>query len=304
MMLKTIRRPTRMERAAHADPLQALRDALPDLSDAKRVVAQAILGDPGFAGSASITALAERAKAQPATITRLATGLGFSGYPALRAAIAEENGRGTQAGWESDIGTEIHPDDSAEQVVSVLAARQFAAMRSSMSSLDLELLQDLADRIVKARRVSLFAQWGDLPPAHELHMRLMRLGVPVWLHEAGYESEVAAAVMGAGDVAITICRAGESDLAERFLAVAKNRGATTAVVTGEPESSLGRTADLTVFTGMRLGGSWTDYFAGRITDSFTTSLLFVLVAQRVPAAARTGAAHLLYNEPPDRGAVS
>lgn len=293
-----------MEHAAHADPLQTLRDSLPVLSGAKRVVAEVILSDPGFAGSASITALAERAQAQPATITRLATGLGFSGYPALRAAIAEENGRGTQAGWANDIGTEIAPDDSTEQIVSVLAARQFAAMRSSMSGLDLEQLEHLADRIAQAHRVVLFAQWGDLPPAQELQMRLMRMGIPIWLHEVGYESEVAAALTAPGDVCIVLCRSGESDLADRFFSVAHGRGATTVVITGEPESTLGRSADIAVFTGTRLGGSWTDYFAGRVSDSFLTSLLFVLVAQRVPAAARSGQAHLLYNEPNARGAVS
>ncbi|THG33995.1 MurR/RpiR family transcriptional regulator [Glaciibacter flavus] len=304
MTIEVTRRPTRMEKAAQADPLQTLRDALPVLSGAKRVVAEVILTDPGFAGSASITALAERANSQPATITRLATGLGFSGYPSLRAAIAEENGRGTQAGWETDIGTEIAPTDSAEQVVSVLASRQFAAMRSSMSSLDLDLIEQLADHIVAARRVALFAQWGDLPSAQELQMRLMRMGVHSWLHEVGYESEVAGALMAPGDVALVLCRAGESDLAQRFFTVARGRGATTAVITGEPESTLGKAADLAVFTGTRLGGSWTDYFAGRVSDSFVTSLLFVLVAQRVPAAVRTGAAHLLYNQPRDPGAVS
>jgi DNA-binding MurR/RpiR family transcriptional regulator len=293
-----------MEKAAYADPLQTMRDALPGLSGAKRAVAEVILGDPGFAGSASITALAERAGAQPATITRLATGLGFAGYPALRAAIAEENGRGTQAGWEADIGTEIGPEDSAETVLSVLAARQFAAMRSSMSGIDLDVLEDLADRIVRASRVALFAQWGDLPPAKELQMRLLRVGIPVWLHEGGYESEVAAAVLAPGDVALTLCRAGESELAERFLTVAHGRGATTAVITGEPDATLGRVSDIAVYTGTRRGSAWTDYFAGRVSDSFIAALLFVLVAQRIPAVARTGSAHLLYNQPRDRGAVS
>jgi DNA-binding MurR/RpiR family transcriptional regulator len=304
MTLEWTRKADRVERAAAANPLQTLRDALPTLSGARRNVAEVILADPGFAGGASITALSERAQELPATVTRLATMLGYGGYPALRAAIAEENGRGTQADWETDIGTEISPHDPPEQVLSVLTGRQFGAMRAAMSSIDLPRVEELAERIVGASRVAVFAQWGDLPPAQELQMRLMRIGIPIWLHEVGYEAEVAAALMGPQDVAIVVCRSGESELGSRFFAVAAEHGATRALITGEPTSTLGATADLSIFTGTRQGSSWTDYFAGRISDSLATALLFVLVAQRIPEAARSGAAPLLYNQPRSPGAVS
>ncbi|MET0735036.1 MAG: MurR/RpiR family transcriptional regulator [Microbacterium sp.] len=284
-----------MERAAQANPLQTIRDALDGMSGARRGVAEVILTDPAFAGSASITALAERAGTLPATISRLATMLGYSGYPALRAAIAEENGRGSQAGWESDIGTEISPGDGPDVVLSVLTGRQFGAMRSAMASIDLPLIESLADQIVQAARVIIFAQWGDLPPARELQMRLLRIGIPVWFHEASYEAEVSSGLLAPGDVALVLSRSGESAEAERVFARARARGALTAVITGEPDAPLGVSADVTVFTGTGVGHSWTDYFAGRISDSLATGLLFVLVAQRVPEAVRSEREPALYN---------
>ena len=59
-----------------------------------------------------------------ATVTRLSTHLGFEGYPALRAALAMEVGRGLEAGWASDIGLAIGPADPPEQVLNVLASTQ------------------------------------------------------------------------------------------------------------------------------------------------------------------------------------
>lgn len=298
-MVDLIREAPRVERAAQANPLQMIRDALPTMSDARRGVADVILEDPAFAGSASITALAERAGALPATISRLAAMLGYAGYPALRAAIAEENGRDSQAGWKSDIGSEIGPDDPSDEVLSVLTGRQFGAMRAAMASIDLPLIERLAESIVAAQRVLIFAQWGDLPPARELQMRLLRIGIPAWFHEAPFEAGMAANLLTEGDVVIAISRSGESDVAAEFFERAASRGALTAVITGEPDEPLGRLADVTIFTGTGGGHSWTDYFAGRLSDSLATGLLFVLVAQRVPEAVRSEGEPALYNsEPP------
>lgn len=95
--------------------LQELREILPDLNRTMRRVAEEILADPVGAGSTSITALATRAEAAPATVSRLASRLGYTGFPALRSAIAVENGRNAQSGWERDIGTSIAPEDSADR---------------------------------------------------------------------------------------------------------------------------------------------------------------------------------------------
>jgi DNA-binding MurR/RpiR family transcriptional regulator len=288
MTLDVIREARRVERAAEANPLQTIRGVLDTLTGARRRVAEEILADPAFAGGASITALAERAGTLPATISRLAATLGYPGYPALRAAIAEEKGRDAQAGWEHDIGTEIRPGDSPDQVLSVLTGRQFGAMRSAMSSIDLPAIESVAERIAAAAKVQIFAEWGDYPPALELQMRLMRIGVPVWVHDGAYAAVVGASQLGADDVAIMVVRSGESTIAARFREVAKSTGALVVILTGEPDTELSRSADVVLFTGTGVGHSWTDYFAGRISDSLTTALLWVLVAQRMPQAIETG----------------
>lgn len=273
-----------MTAAADPSPLQLIRNALPSLSGARLRVAETMLADPLEAGRNSITRLASKAETQPATVTRLSTSLGYSGFPAFRAAVANETGRNLQAGWESDIGPDVAPTDSPEQVINVLAGHEFRALRNAMSNVDLTALAKAADQIAAAPRVEIFGEWGDRPPADELSMRLMRLGVPVWMHEGAHGAKVGASLLDRKGVALAVSRNGDSEIVKDFFAVASERGATTIVITGVPDAPVSRMADVVLFTGTGGGRTWTQYFAGRASDDFVGGVLWMLVAQRLNAS--------------------
>lgn len=272
----------RTEGVGEVSPLELLRTELPDLTGAKLRVAEVILRNPTVAGRSSITWLAQEAQTSAATITRLSTALGFDGFPELRAALAREHGRDMQAGWEKDIGSAITPEDPPAKVLSTLAANQFSAARNAMASVDLEAMAQVADRIVSAGRVQLFGEWGDAPPTQELYLRLFRIGIPVWFDDGAYFAQVGASLLGEGDVALVVSRSGESPIATKFVEVARDHGAMTALITGDPQSALAAAVDVPLHTGTGTGSSWTDYFAGRSSDSLVGALLWALVAQRVP----------------------
>lgn len=263
-------------------PLKLISDLLPQLNGATRRVAELILASPERAGRSSITNLAAEADTSAATLTRLATALGYDGFPALRAAIATDHGRDLQAGWERDIGTEITPSDPPEHVLNVLAGTHAQALRSAVDAIDLPTAERLADAIAGASRIAIFGEWGDAIPAEELQIRLLRIGRPAWFHRGRQEAAVAARLLGPGDVALGIARSGEHGDAEQFLRLAGESGATTAVITGMTGSPMAGLADLVIDTGIRDGPNWTDYFAGRATDALAAGLIFVLVAQRTP----------------------
>lgn len=267
-----------------ASPLQALRDLLPSLSGAGRRAAEHILGSPEAASRGSITQLAEASGVSTATLTRLAAQLGHDGFPALRAAIATEHGREVQGGWASDIGTEIVPSDPADHVLQVLVANHHRAARNIVGTLDLEACAAVADRVAAADRIHLYGEWGDGVALHELTLRLMRIGRPVWRHEGSQASQVAAGLLREGDVALVLSRSGADSTALAFERAARRGGALVVLITGAPGGELSREADVVLFTGTSRGETWTDYFAGRASDTLTTALLWVLVAQRVSDA--------------------
>lgn len=279
-----------MERADTPSPLQLVKRALPDLNGAMQRVAQHILANPDDVARGSITKLADAAQTSAATVTRLSTQLGFAGYPALRAAVAMELGRGLEAGWTSDIGLAIGPADPPEQVLGVLASTQANALRNALASIDLPAASRVADAISGARRTHIYGEWGDAIPARELYIRLLRIGIPVWFFDGPQSSQIAASLLDEGDVALVVSRAGMDPVTLEFVRRSKEEGALTVAITGVPASPIGELADVCFDTGTPAGGTWTEFFAGRASDTLTAGLLFVLVAQRVPD-------HLTANHP-------
>lgn len=275
--------PSRGEQSApDVSPLQALRDLHERLGGAAARAAGVILAAPARAARSSITDLARFCDVSPATLSRLAATLGYDGFVAMRAAIATEHGREIQGGWQRDIGTKIAPDDDPTKVLSVLVAGQNQAARNATAAVDLEAADRAAGWIAEASRIHLYGDWGDSVSLYELYLRLLRIGRPVWFQDSPRGSKLTAGLLGPGDVLICLARTGHDEIAQAVCAVANARGAHTVVITGDPGTDLARAADVALFTGTRPGSSWTDYFGGRASDHLTASLLWVLVAQRVP----------------------
>lgn len=260
--------------------LQALREELPALNPTMRRVAEAILEDPLAAGGASITRLAELADAAPASVSRLATRLGFDGFPALRSAIALENGRNAQSGWERDIGSEISPADTPADVLDILAGTAARALRDAVAGIDIDGVEQAARVIARAERVHLYGEWGDSVALRELHMRLQRIGVAAWFLDGGPVTLHALCnTLTEKDAVVVLNRSGQDEVSARLLREARAKGATTVSIHGAPSSPVAEHADLSIFTGIRNGEVWTHYYSGRASDTLVTSLLWVLVAQ-------------------------
>jgi DNA-binding MurR/RpiR family transcriptional regulator len=279
-----------VDRAGTPSPLQLAKRALSDLNGAMLRVAEQILANPDDVARGSITKLAEAAQTSAATVTRLSTHLGFAGYPALRAALAMEVGRGMEAGWASDIGLAIGPADPPEQVLNVLASTQANALRNALASIDLNAATRVADAIAGARRTHIYGEWGDAIPARELYIRLLRIGIPVWFFDGPQSAQIAGGLLGEGDVGLVVTRSGTDGTTLDFVRRVTAQGALSVAITGVVASPVGEIADVAFDTGTPAGGTWTEFFAGRASDTLTAGLLFVLVAQRVPD-------HLTANHP-------
>lgn len=267
-------------RSASRPTLQSIRDAVPALNPTMRRVAEVILSDPLAAGSSSITVLARSADAAPATVSRLAARLGYPGYPALRSAIALENGRNAQSGWERDIGGAITPQDSPTGVLNILAGTAARALRDAVAGIDIDAMERAASVIARAERVHLYGEWGDSVALRELHMRLQRIGVAAWFLDGGPATLHAICnTMTDTDAVVVLNRSGTDDVTARLLREARAMGATTVAIHGAPDSPVDQGADTSIFTGIRNGEVWTHYYSGRASDTLVSSLLWVLVAQ-------------------------
>ncbi|WP_193105184.1 MurR/RpiR family transcriptional regulator [Brachybacterium sp. FME24] len=267
--------------ASSPSALQRIREAVAQLNPTNRRIAEAILADPLGAGDASITALAAAAETSPAAVSRFSRRIGYAGFPALRSAIALDNGRAAQSGWERDIGTAITPSDAPRDVLDILAGTAARALRDAAAVIDLPQVERAAEAITRAERVHLHGEWGDSIAVRELYLRLLRIGVAVWCHETGPRTlDLVAGTFTERDVILVLNRSGDDTTALHLVEAGQRAGATTIAVHGVPGSLLEQAADVPLYTGVRNGTVWTQHFAGRASDTLVTSMLWLLVAQR------------------------
>ncbi|WP_156252833.1 MurR/RpiR family transcriptional regulator [Pseudactinotalea terrae] len=267
--------------SAATNPTDSLREALPSLRGAARRLAEHLLHEPERAARASVTVLAQECGVAPSTVSRLAARLGYEGFPDLRAALATEHGRALQGGWERDIGTELKADDPPQRLLEGLAAQQHRAAQASLARLDAATADTIASLIAAAPRVLLHGGWADAIALEELRLRLLRLGIAVWLHADATAARVAAGMVGEHDLLLVLSRSGADPDSADLIDRAAARGAHTALVTGDPDGPLAAKADHVLGTGVR-STTWTSVFAGRASDTLACSLLWLLVAQRTP----------------------
>lgn len=270
----------RSANAAMSSALQKVREIAPQLNPTMRRVAEAILADPLRAGTTSITALAAAAGASPAAVSRLANRLGYAGFPALRSAVALDNGRRAQSGWERDIGAAINPDDSPADVLDILAGTAARSLREAAGVIDVDQMEHAANAVARAERIYLYGEWGDSIAVRELHMRLLRTGVAAWFLEAGPNTLRAVCnTLTDRDVVLALGRSGRDEVGVHFLRRARSFGAITVALHGDGSSPLAAAADIPLYTGISNGSVWTQYYAGRASDVLATSFLWLLVAQ-------------------------
>jgi len=247
-------------------------------------VAAVLEADPGAPLELSITGLAERAGTSAATVTRLCRLLGFSGYPALRVAAAQDIGRGDRdRAWLTDFGDSFAPDDTPSAVLSTLLNAQLVAVRSTAQQYDLPALTELATRVRGCRQLDLYGVAGSGLVGRELAARLARLGVNAQAHTDRHSGLPSAALLDENCVAMAISNHGDTEDTLGMLTEATRRGAWTVAVTSSPESAMAAIADQHITAASPHSDVQPDEVAARHAQLLTADLIYLLVAQADPA---------------------
>lgn len=267
-----------VEQALPADMSGRIRAAVPGLGGALSEVADYILADLPGTMHASIGELAAGTGTSPATITRFCRAIGLESYRELKLAIAEELGR-SAVNPAFNIGPGIEPGDDMARVAAVVVHADLQAIQQTAAQLDLDAVDKAARVIARARRVDVVGTGGSGTSATELHLRLHRIGCPVWVWTENHLAETSAHLLGADDVAVGISHSGGTRETVEPLAVARDRGATTVAITNRARSPLAKLADHVLTTSaletsFRHGG-----LAARHSQLVVVDCLYIRVAQ-------------------------
>jgi DNA-binding MurR/RpiR family transcriptional regulator len=259
-----------------------IRTVAPRLTGALREVADTVLADPAGAARLSAVALAARAGVSQASVTRFAQSIGLASHAELRLALAEQVGRSTAYGVPTDVGLQIGPDDPVGRVITVVANADIRAITQTAEQIDHRALNRASRAIISARRVDVYGVGGSASVAHELEMRLFRIGVQVRAWTEVHEALTSAALLSPDDVAIAISHSGATSEVVEPLRQAGERGAVTIGITGDPRSAVAA-ASRDVLTTAALETSFRDgSLAARHSQMMVADCLYIRVGQLTP----------------------
>ena len=122
--------------------------------------------------------------------------------------------------------------------VAQLVADEIAAVASRVDAGEIDAL---CARIAGAGRIVLYGCGREGLQMRGLAMRLYHLGLAV-----GYQGEMTTPPIGAGDLFLASAGPGELSTVTALMRVARKAGATTALITAEPEAATPREADTLV----------------------------------------------------------
>lgn len=263
-------------RVAEPDKMRAtdlILDRFASLSPKLQTAARFVADHPNEVVIASMRTLAERAKLQPATLVRLAQQLGYSGWPDLKSAVAEELG--------------LHSASYGQRAKTLTARRQKTDLLSEMfiaqrQNLDLteahcvDAVHQAVKLLKSAKSVHVAGFRASFSIAYALFYgyRLFRDTVHL-IDSQGGGLEMQLRPIGPRDVVVAISFAPYSRETLSVIEAAQRAGAHIVALTDSSTSPLALAADVEII----FSGRSPSFFPSAATAvAVTESLLELLVA--------------------------
>lgn len=222
--------------------LQArVRSLTPAVSPPMRRILQFIAASPGAVGGLDARDLAEATHSSPATVVRTARKLGYRGYRELRLSLTAMTAA-ARGGRDCVLG-DISASDPPVEMMSKLARDEQDTLHATALTTDPAVVDEVARRIVVARRVHVFGIVFSGLVACDLASKLERIGIFAMPHTEAHEALTTAVAIGPDDLAIGVSSSGQTRDVIEPLACAARQGATTAAITADGTSPLARTCD-------------------------------------------------------------
>ncbi len=222
--------------------LQAqVRSLTPAVSPPMRRILQFIADSPGAVGGLEARELAEATQSSPATVVRTARRLGYRGYRELRMALTAMTAVARRGG-ERVLG-DITAADPPGEMMTKLARDEQDTLHATALTANPAAVDEVAHRIVAARRVHVFGIVFSGLVAADLANKLARIGIFALPHVEAHEALTTAVLTGPEDLAMGISSSGRTADVVEPLASAARQGATTVAVTADADSPLAQACD-------------------------------------------------------------
>jgi len=258
--------------------LAVLRGYYPSLSPSEKKVADYVLEHYRDVMRMTLAELAEHSGVSDATVVRFCRAVGFQSYLELKIALMR-----SLLDSPNLIFDDVQEGDSALAVARKVFWGSMRAMQDTLDLLEGQLFERAVGLLQNARLILIVGVGTSGPMAHELHNRLMRLGLNCKVETDAYLQLMQVALLGEQDVLVVISQSGASDPPIHTAREAHRRGCKVICITGNPASELSALADVVLLTVSH--ESRPETLASRVAQHALIQALYVALAMRMQAVA-------------------
>ena len=220
-----------------------IQEKLESLSKMERKTAECMAENQDKLIYASITELAELAGTSEATVTRVCTKLGYSGFQALKVSVARE-----LVSQQEYIHEDIKADSPPEMIIDKIFSCAIHTLTMTRKALDGKAVAGSIDALCRARRIVVIGNGNSGAIALDAQHKFLRIGLNVSAYTDDHMQMIAVVSMTKDDVLIAISHSGSSRDVAEAMQVAKENGATVISITNNGISPVSKLADIRLYT--------------------------------------------------------
>ena len=227
--------------SANSEIILNIKSQMQQMNPAQTRIARYILENPEKVEGLSIGNFAKESKVSEATISRFVKFLGCANYREFQAEMVKSNILNHQ-----NIRGYAGVDEMSDiyQISQKIFDTNIQCLADTLSILDCDAIERLADLIVKSRQLCIFAQGRSVVTAASIKHRLHRLGIACCNYCDSHEQAMAASLMKKGEVVMGISTYGRSRTVLKNLRIAASKGATVVGISSYRGTPLDEICDI------------------------------------------------------------
>ena len=225
--------------------LYVLKQFLPNLAGSERKIAEFLLANPMQAVSLGVQDIATSAGSSSSACIRLANHLGYSGYSALRMALAKEVFSSEQEPEDVPL-VRITEQTTTSEIVHLVIHSTSESIMALEHRVDIKALEASVDAIMHAPHLVIAGVGASGIVASDLQQKLSRLGLHSVYSPDSDMQIVEACALSKQDVLVAISYSGETSSVIKVVREAKRNGSAVIAITRFGGNSLSRIADWTL----------------------------------------------------------
>ncbi|ADC48303.1 MULTISPECIES: MurR/RpiR family transcriptional regulator [Alkalihalophilus] len=257
----------------HIPCLTKIRATYSSFSEKEKMVADYILENSQEMIHATINQVAEDLGIAEATVFRFCKRLGFSGFQAMKIALASEVVTPIQ-----DIHETIQEEDDEKAITEKVFKSNIRTLEDTLHVIESDHYKKAVHAIVNARRVEFYGNGGSGIIALDAHHKFLRTGIPTAAYQDSHFQVMSASQLTKEDVVVLISHSGTNRDILQVLDVAEEHGATTICITTLAKSPLSRQVDIPLYTVSKETEYRSEALASRLAQLSIIDALYVNVS--------------------------